>query len=310
MLNKNLSVREKNDAAIERKSNRIKDAIFELPGDEPLWIWAYTCPKKNCDCRDAVILVSDKGVDRLLEGIAIFCKERAAGTSYPDLAPMLEEYTPFNLDIDSVDIADLAGNSLQLDLAHPRIAALIDRIDGEFLDAIARLWFIHKGYPDQREMVLQLPSITIPSWRLGNLLAYCEVFKWVRSDLYFLEGIPPFEAIDLYCIEPKCDCAEVKILFEQLNDGDPTAVGTVDFRFSGAIEFQPEPGQKELLDRLWAAYRKRHPSCLSRLQQRYADMKYMGSKTTNLNLSPKVGRNEPCPCGSGKKYKKCCGANR
>lgn len=24
---------------------------------------------------------------------------------------------------------------------------------------------------------------------------------------------------------------------------------------------------------------------------------------------PKVGRNEPCPCGSGKKYKKCHGAN-
>ncbi len=25
-------------------------------------------------------------------------------------------------------------------------------------------------------------------------------------------------------------------------------------------------------------------------------------------VSSKVGRNEPCPCGSGKKYKKCCGA--
>ena len=23
--------------------------------------------------------------------------------------------------------------------------------------------------------------------------------------------------------------------------------------------------------------------------------------------SPKVGRNDPCPCGSGKKYKQCCG---
>ncbi len=23
-----------------------------------------------------------------------------------------------------------------------------------------------------------------------------------------------------------------------------------------------------------------------------------------------VGRNDPCPCGSGKKYKKCCGANK
>jgi uncharacterized protein len=22
--------------------------------------------------------------------------------------------------------------------------------------------------------------------------------------------------------------------------------------------------------------------------------------------TPKVGRNDPCPCGSGKKYKKCC----
>lgn len=25
-------------------------------------------------------------------------------------------------------------------------------------------------------------------------------------------------------------------------------------------------------------------------------------------MGPKVGRNEPCPCGSGKKFKKCCGA--
>ena len=24
---------------------------------------------------------------------------------------------------------------------------------------------------------------------------------------------------------------------------------------------------------------------------------------------PKVGRNDPCPCGSGKKYKKCHGVN-
>ena len=23
----------------------------------------------------------------------------------------------------------------------------------------------------------------------------------------------------------------------------------------------------------------------------------------------KIGRNDPCPCGSGKKYKKCCGMN-
>jgi preprotein translocase subunit SecA len=28
-----------------------------------------------------------------------------------------------------------------------------------------------------------------------------------------------------------------------------------------------------------------------------------------INRLPKVGRNDPCPCGSGKKYKKCCGNN-
>jgi len=29
--------------------------------------------------------------------------------------------------------------------------------------------------------------------------------------------------------------------------------------------------------------------------------------TTIQRESPKVGRNDPCPCGSGKKFKKCCG---
>jgi preprotein translocase subunit SecA len=30
--------------------------------------------------------------------------------------------------------------------------------------------------------------------------------------------------------------------------------------------------------------------------------------TPVVRETPKVGRNDPCPCGSGKKYKKCCGA--
>jgi len=31
------------------------------------------------------------------------------------------------------------------------------------------------------------------------------------------------------------------------------------------------------------------------------------SAKTVVNKDEKVGRNDPCPCGSGKKYKKCCG---
>ena len=33
------------------------------------------------------------------------------------------------------------------------------------------------------------------------------------------------------------------------------------------------------------------------------------SHTPIVNTEPKVGRNDPCPCGSGKKYKNCCGKN-
>jgi preprotein translocase subunit SecA len=33
------------------------------------------------------------------------------------------------------------------------------------------------------------------------------------------------------------------------------------------------------------------------------------SKAKPVRVGPKVGRNEPCPCGSGKKFKNCCGKN-
>jgi len=35
-----------------------------------------------------------------------------------------------------------------------------------------------------------------------------------------------------------------------------------------------------------------------------------GVNKTIVNEEPKVGRNDPCPCGSGKKYKNCCGKNQ
>jgi preprotein translocase subunit SecA len=34
-----------------------------------------------------------------------------------------------------------------------------------------------------------------------------------------------------------------------------------------------------------------------------------GSAAQTMRREKKVGRNDPCPCGSGKKHKKCCGAN-
>lgn len=40
----------------------------------------------------------------------------------------------------------------------------------------------------------------------------------------------------------------------------------------------------------------------------YKDDDYNKENTKDepCRTDPKIGRNDPCPCGSGKKYKKCC----
>lgn len=40
---------------------------------------------------------------------------------------------------------------------------------------------------------------------------------------------------------------------------------------------------------------------------RYDDGEIVGESRQPVVTGPKVGRNEACPCGSGRKYKKCCG---
>ena len=42
-----------------------------------------------------------------------------------------------------------------------------------------------------------------------------------------------------------------------------------------------------------------------RKRELYKEQKNSGT----VRKEKKVGRNDPCPCGSGKKYKKCCGIN-
>ena len=39
-------------------------------------------------------------------------------------------------------------------------------------------------------------------------------------------------------------------------------------------------------------------------------VKVTAARPEPVKIAPKIGRNDPCPCGSGKKYKKCCGRNQ
>lgn len=45
----------------------------------------------------------------------------------------------------------------------------------------------------------------------------------------------------------------------------------------------------------------------SRFERRDGRWIYLDGVTPR-RVSARVGRNDPCPCGSGQKYKKCCGA--
>jgi len=55
------------------------------------------------------------------------------------------------------------------------------------------------------------------------------------------------------------------------------------------------------------------PEPVSRKKRRALHMSHGGDGEPPAPIrrkEKKVGRNDPCPCGSGKKYKKCCGANQ
>ncbi len=64
------------------------------------------------------------------------------------------------------------------------------------------------------------------------------------------------------------------------------------FSSSGAAQAQPQAQQQPQQQRQLVTNRARSG----------------GGKIQPVRVAQKVGRNDPCPCGSGKKYKKCCGA--
>jgi uncharacterized protein YecA (UPF0149 family) len=63
-------------------------------------------------------------------------------------------------------------------------------------------------------------------------------------------------------------------------------------------------GDKEAMQRFMSDYNRR---LLDRQGPEPIDDEALPFVRPIVNESPKVGRNDPCPCGSGKKYKKCCG---
>jgi SEC-C motif-containing protein len=76
----------------------------------------------------------------------------------------------------------------------------------------------------------------------------------------------------------------------QESDTAGTVTFRVDFRQNGCLFTQTERSEFRRIGGEWRY-------CKGELDL-----------TPKQDATAKIGRNDPCPCGSGKKYKKCCGA--
>ncbi|GAB4161569.1 MAG: hypothetical protein Fur0037_28150 [Planctomycetota bacterium] len=125
-----------------------------------------------------------------------------------------------------------------------------------------------------------------------------------------------------YCVRPSCRCTEavlVPILVADLYDPrepEPLAPMAVDWRNG---RWTTPDGRKDLGAREWALVQRllaANPDLLEQLGRRHRLLRRMyetvrprlirESRPCQSRASPKVGRNDPCPRGSGRKHKKCC----
>jgi len=115
------------------------------------------------------------------------------------------------------------------------------------------------------------------------------------------------------------DTARYLYLMQIITRGEPTGVvpagdgqsGPTDSPAvlggeSGGNGHRPPRGVSTSVDDLEESFQRR-----KRRELEQARMAGAGDRQVQqvVRAGAKVGRNDPCPCGSGKKYKKCCGAN-
>lgn len=176
----------------------------------------------------------------------------------------------------------------------------------------------------------------------GAMVGYREVFPWAEI-WTFDSGGDHWFVVDQYCVQPGCNCTDVAMTFVQPRDDTAASAETspmqelcMFFNYkTGRLRMETEkPGYSA--DRLISVLRKTFPSLCQDLAQRHRQLQKLArpvivksrrnSKRSILRLLGKdpredrqdpsqtdarrnaavVGRNDLCPCGSGKKYKKCC----
>ena len=107
------------------------------------------------------------------------------------------------------------------------------------------------------------------------------------------------EGIGLLAYGQRNPLIEYKIkgheMFGQMIDSIQNDIASLIFRVNIITQEQQEAMEREAQQRMAAA------------RQTHGDQSDDAVKKQPVKTGEKVGRNDPCPCGSGKKYKNCCG---
>lgn len=127
-----------------------------------------------------------------------------------------------------------------------------------------------------------------------------------------------------YCVQFRCTCKETVLSFLKLRDasGNKTTslrdVPSIRYNYTSEVSktVAHGPSESPSLNGLLNALKLEHPNLNLQLRLRHQIMQglYLRQNTERLKARlaameshpPRAGRNEPCPCGSGRKYKHCC----
>jgi hypothetical protein len=285
----------------------VEQGLIELPETPARWIWAFTCPTRECACRTAIVLSAPGDRETLLERGRPVADAWLGHADYGQVARDLQGVAAFAVDLDTLELFPPVGRAPLDAAAHPEVRDVADRFDDDVLDAIARVWHRGKGKQPPPAPGASGAKIEVEGWRPGDLVVWDDARPSLRGDTYVF-GERIFEAVELYCVEPDCSCGDVIVDFSPGVPRGAPHPGHVQFDGEEATLHPENERQRERLTELWAVYGQRYPRHRERFAQRSAVMHGLAGRFVAAPPKPKVGRNEPCPCGSGRKAKKCCWA--
>ena len=116
------------------------------------------------------------------------------------------------------------------------------------------------------------------------------------------------ELADKYGVDVMAMTGFLDGIDESLKTANP--IETMDENTEVSLEYEPEKLYYNMVEAR-ASWLYELPQCDSLLTEERRKELYKEQKSsTTIVKGPKIGRNDPCPCGSGKKYKHCCGRNK